>query len=217
MDFDINKSWDYENGFYLTSDLTRIGKILAHYELYKKISDLPGDIVETGVFKGVSFIRWLSFRNLLENENSRKVIGFDIFDEFPSITFEKDKKYKEEFVSSAGKSLAKDSLANVLGNKGLKNFELVKGDILETIPKYVEENPHLKIALLHIDTDTYEPVEVTLERMWDRVVKGGIVILDDYGVWPGETQAVDDFFKDKNVQIKKLSISHDRPSYIIKD
>ena len=44
--FDTEKKWDYENGFYITSELKRIGKILAHYELYKKITDLPGEVIE---------------------------------------------------------------------------------------------------------------------------------------------------------------------------
>ena len=217
MDLDFNKKWDYENGFYLTSDLSRIGKMIAHYELYKMIHDLPGAVVETGVFKGTSLIRWLTFRDLLENTNSRKVIGFDVFDSFPEITFEKDLKYKNEFVNNAGTALGTEKLTSILNEKNFRNYELVKGDILETVPAYCSEDAHMKIALLHIDTDTYEPVEVTLKYMWDRVVTGGIVILDDYGVWPGETKAVDEFFKDKNVKIKKLTISHDRPSYIIKN
>ena len=46
--FDIEQQWDYENGFYLTSHLTRIPKMLAHYELYKSIINLPGQVVECG-------------------------------------------------------------------------------------------------------------------------------------------------------------------------
>ena len=48
--FDFDKAWDYENGFFLTSHPTRIGKLLAHYELYKRIVELPGQVVECGVF-----------------------------------------------------------------------------------------------------------------------------------------------------------------------
>ncbi len=50
--FDETKAFDYENGFYLTSRVSRMGNILAHYELYKKIIDRPGAIVECGVFRG---------------------------------------------------------------------------------------------------------------------------------------------------------------------
>ena len=76
---DISKKWDFENGFYLTCEKSRIGKFLNHLEIYKQIIDLPGDVLEFGVYKGASISRLLAFRDLLENEFSRKIIGFDIF------------------------------------------------------------------------------------------------------------------------------------------
>lgn len=54
--FDEHKAFDYENGFYITSEPYRMGNIIAHYELYKKIINLPGALVELGVFKGGSLI-----------------------------------------------------------------------------------------------------------------------------------------------------------------
>jgi len=48
----FENAFDYENNFYLSCDITRISKILAHYELYKIIQDLPEAIVEFGVFMG---------------------------------------------------------------------------------------------------------------------------------------------------------------------
>ncbi len=50
--FDERKDFMYENGFYLTSQPYRLGNMISHYELYKKIIDLPGAVVELGVFKG---------------------------------------------------------------------------------------------------------------------------------------------------------------------
>ena len=76
------KVWDAENLFYLNSKTSRLAKFIYHYEIYKKIVDIPGDILEFGVFKGASFSRFLSFRKILENEDSRKIIGFDDFGTF---------------------------------------------------------------------------------------------------------------------------------------
>jgi Macrocin-O-methyltransferase (TylF) len=215
-EFDSGKSFFYENGFYLTSKHDRFGKFLAHYELYKKIVDLPGNIIECGVFKGNSLIRFASFRELLENSYSRKLIGFDIFGEFPETSFEADKKFLDRFTKSAGsESISKDELESVMSFKNFTNVELVKGDINQTVPEYVKEHPELKIALLHIDTDVYEPAVTILNSFFDHVVRGGLIVLDDYGTFPGETKAVDEFIKTRDLSIRKLPF-YQVPSYIIK-
>ena len=75
----MNRSgiWDYENGFYWFSSKTRLNKLLAHYELYKTIATTPGHIFELGVNKGSSLVRFCTFRDALENDYSRKIVGFD--------------------------------------------------------------------------------------------------------------------------------------------
>lgn len=214
--FNTEKAFEYENAYFATATESRIGKLLAHYELYKKVVNLPGAIVECGLFKGNSFFRMVHFRDLLESRYSRKVIGFDIFGAFPETEFTKDKKYLHEFTNSAGiNSIELDELNKIMNYKKLENYEFIKGDINITISEYCKANEHLKIALLHIDTDVYEPAVTILENMYDRVVKGGVIMFDDYGTFPGETAAVDEFFAKKNLIVKKLPISH-IPSYIIK-
>ncbi|HMS51719.1 MAG: class I SAM-dependent methyltransferase [Sphingobacteriales bacterium] len=215
---DFNKAFEYENNFYLSCDNTRLSKILSHYELFKQVIGLPGAIVECGVFKGASLVRFAGFRDLFGNAYSNKIIGFDIFGEFPETNFEDDKKYRSNFINAAGaSSISVEQLKTVLTQKGIdKNVELVSGDILKTVPEYVKNNPHLKIALLNLDTDVYEPAVTILEHFYPRIVRGGVLILDDYGTFPGETKAVDDYFKDKKVIIRKFPFAM-TPSYIIKD
>ena len=75
--------WDAENIYHLKTDISRISKLIYHYEIYKKIQNIPGDIIECGVFKGVSLTRFLTYRSILENNFSRKIIGFDAFGKFP--------------------------------------------------------------------------------------------------------------------------------------
>jgi len=213
--FDIDQQWDYENGFYLTSHTKRLSKMLAHYELYKSIINLPGCIVECGVYKGASFIRFATFREILESTFSRKIIGFDAFGEFPKQDEKTDAKFIQEFEDAGGFGISVDELKDVLTHKSFENYKLIKGDILETIPEYISEHPELKIALLHIDVDVYKPSVTILNNLYEKVVSGGLIVFDDYGTVAGETQAVDEFFDGKDVQIEKLSISH-IPSYIRK-
>jgi len=213
----FKKSFEYENNFYLSCDESRISKILAHYELYKMVQNIPGAVVECGVFKGASLARFSMFRDLLGNPFSKKIIAFDTFGKFPQTKFKKDKKFRQKFISQAGnQSISKKQMLKVLKNKGIEKFiELVEGDITETIPKYVKLHPELKISLLNLDTDIYEPAVTILEYLYPRIEKGGILILDDYGTFPGETTAVENYFNNKKVEIQKLPFCM-TPCYIIK-
>ena len=216
MDYSQSKSFEYENGFYLTAKEGRMGRAIAHYELYKKVIDVPGDIVECGIFKGVSFMRFMMFMHLFETQSARKIIGFDVFDLFPDTNYEEDKSELKLFVeeTGGGKSITKEDLEKYIDGKGHKNYELVKGDILATVPKYVQDHPELKISLLNIDTDIYEPAKTIVEHLAPRVVQGGIIIFDDYGVFPGETKIADDYCKKTGSRMRKFPFSK-VPSYLI--
>ena len=214
---DFEKAFEYENNFYLSCDITRISKILSHYEIYKMIKEVPGEIVECGVFKGASFLRFAMFREIFGNPFSKKIIGFDTFGKFPETNFQDDKKARNKFIDSAGEdSISKDQLFEILNQKNLnRHLDLIEGDITKTVPDYVKTNPELKISLLNLDTDIYEPAVSILENLYPRITKGGILMLDDYGTHPGETKAVDEYFQNKNIEIKKFPFAM-TPCYIIK-
>lgn len=206
--FDLDEKWNYENGFYLTSSVPRLAKILAHYELYKSIVHLPGQIVECGVYKGTSLVRFGTFRELLESPFSRKVIGFDAFGKFPEQDNKDDQKFIQKFEGEGGFGISVDELKDVFALKSLQNFELVQGDICETVPQYLQQHPELKIALLHVDVDVYKPTVTILDHLYDRVVRGGVIVFDDFATIAGETRAIDEYFADRDVLIEKLTISN---------
>lgn len=215
---DFDKAFEYENGFYLTCDINRIGKIIAHYELFKSAADIPGAIVEAGVFKAAAFTRFAAFRELCANPYSKKLIGFDTFGKFPKTKFSHDKKFRKRCIDAAGpSSISKQQLEEVLSKKGIyRNIELVDGDITMTVPEYVKAHPELKISLLNLDVDIYEPSVTVLKYLYPKITKGGILILDDYGVFPGETKAIDDYFKGIKVKIRKFPFCV-TPCYIVKE
>ena len=70
------KMYDYETFYHLSMTNDRLGKFLAHYEAFKLISEIPGEIVECGVFKGTSFVRFALFRELLGGEKFLKIVSF---------------------------------------------------------------------------------------------------------------------------------------------
>lgn len=191
--------FDIENSFYLLSEPYRIGKLLGQYELYKKITNLPGSIVECGVYKGVSLTRWMTFRHALETDESRKVIGFDAFGQFPTkgLVRADDLSFASTHDNdSGGPGIDKEMLSTRLSEKGFTNFELIKGNVAESLHEYFMAHDYERISLLHLDMDVYEPTKLALGILIDKIVPGGLVVIDDYGTVNGATEAVDEFISD---------------------
>lgn len=213
---DFKKSFEYENNFYFTSAPSRLGKALAHYELFKIANELDGAIVECGVFKGASLLRFATFQEQF-GKKKRTIFGFDTFDKFPETNFHDDKDKRKKFIQSAGESsISKTQLLSVAKKKGLTvPIELIAGDVLRTVPAFVKAHPNFKVALLNLDTDIYEPAVTILKYLYPLIVNGGVLISDDYKVFRGETQAIDQYFKGKNVKIQKFN-KLETPHYIIK-
>lgn len=214
---DSKSVWDIENSFYHLSNTSRIGKLIYHYEIYNMIKDIPGEILEFGVFKGCSLIRFLTFRNLIENTFSRKIYGFDTFNKFPNQKNNLDNLFKKNFTKDAGKPLSLNNLQKILNKKDFKNYELIQGNILKSLNKFLKKNPNLKISLLHLDMDVFEPTNFVLKKLARKIVRNGVILIDDYGTVEGATRAVDNFLKqNKSYKIKKLPF-YKVPSYIIKN
>jgi len=213
-----NDIWESYNHLLLSDDISRIRKTLARYELFKKTMNIPGDIVECGVFKGVSFMFWLKCLKIFSENSPKKVIGFDMFSGFPKNLEEKEKKSAQKYVKESDfKGINPVNLAKT-ARKILKNrFELVKGDITKTSKQYVSKNYGFKISLLHLDLDTYSGTKSALINFFPKISKGGIIILDEYGGrgW-GETDAVDEFLDGKDYKVNILDNTDSPTGYIIK-
>ncbi|MEM8981977.1 MAG: TylF/MycF/NovP-related O-methyltransferase [Pseudomonadota bacterium] len=175
-------------------------RFLALYEIFKKVIHVKGSIVECGVNHGFGAMSWCKFSAILEPVNlTRRVYGFDSFEGFPTVSG-KDKTSHSDHVKAG--DLAADSkeeleqLAEVFDSSRflghIPKLSLIKGDATETIPKFIEENPHIVVSLLFLDFDLYEPTRVALEHFLPRMPRGAIVAFDqpDNPLWPGETQAM---------------------------
>lgn len=210
------KSWEYENGFHWYVPTDRVGKLLSHYEIYKKIVGLPGDVYEFGVFKGASFIRWLHFRDLLETSQSREIKGFDMFGKFPidGIQRKDDVEFAGCFEADAGEGLIRAELEGILAGNNFRNYSLCEGNIFDTLPEHFAKNPGERIALLHLDVDLYEPTKFAFERCVDRLVPGAVIVFDDYSHVGGASDYVDEICKLHNLKLAKSSYSRS-PTYAI--
>ncbi len=209
---DPEAAWEHENAFYLTSPRGRLGKALAQYEIYKQVTGLPGSVMEFGVFKGTSLVRLLTFRHLLETTESRPVVGFDAFGEFPVSGDHHDRAFIDSFQRAGGQGYPQDEIEGYLEAKGFTNYQLVAGDVSQTLPRYLDEHPATRVALLHLDMDVYEPTRFVLDQLGPRLVRGAVVMIDDYTTVAGATRAVDEYLADRDVVIEKPPITH-VPSY----
>lgn len=207
-----------ENEFYLNVSPKRLSKLVTRLDLYRKIISLRGEIVECGVFKGSSLMQFIKLRSIIETPFSRKIIAFDTFGDFPNANNKEDKKVLDSFIKEAGNnSITREQLRQKLAELRIEeNVELIEGNLLDTASAYLSENPGLKIALLHIDVDLYESTKCVLENFFPYVVRHGVVIMDDYGAFPGANKAIDEYFKENDLAISQLWNSN-AISYVIKD
>ena len=85
------------------------------------------------------------------------------------------------------------------------NLICIKGEVEKTLK--ISENLPTKISLLRLDTDWYESTKIELEALFPLLSKNGILIIDDYGYWKGSKKAVDEYFKDKNINLFKIDFT----------
>ena len=187
-------------------------KILTRIELFKKIHQVQGSIVECGVYKADSLMTFFQMSCIHEPYSfTRKIIGFDSFEGFPHVSErDQDTFAKVAHLNDVDYGLIKSIVQLQERNKAIPNIskiELIKGDALKTIPHYVDINPHLIVSLLFLDFDLYEPTKVALEYLLPRVPKGGIVAFDELNQskWKGETQAFEEIIGIRHVKLKKFS------------
>lgn len=208
------KNFLIENKFYDTVSIDRFEKLLIQLEIFKSIKNVKGCIIECGIFKGNSSIRFMLFNKIYNFK--KKFFGFDTFKEFPKGKNYLDNLQRNKFIKSAGSSsINKLSLSRILKKKKIENFSLIKGDILTTLPRFVRENKNLMVSLINLDLDLYEPSKIVLESLYPRLSKNGIIILDNYKTFYGETKAVNEFCKKYDIKLMKFKLLN-KKTFIIK-
>ncbi len=195
-------------------DITRL---IEKYELYKRFKNVPGSIIECGVAGGFGLMSFAHFCSIFEPYHYvRKIIGFDTFEGFQGIS-EKDNKSKAEHMKDGGlnygsydvlhQAIKLYDMNRTLGH--LSKVELVKGDIRETFPRYLDDNPSLVIAMLYMDLDLYGPTLEVLKQAVGRIPKGGMIVFDElnHSDYPGETIAAMEAMGIHNLRLRRLDIS----------
>ena len=189
---------------------------------YLNKQNTEGDIVECGVWRGGNLICAQSYLNYLNLK--KNIIGYDTFegmtkpsdhdvqivqtkaDSENNLSSKLKKrpasdwmKTTDKFSNKGNNIWAYSSIDDVKQNIKQKvpnnNIKLIKGCVEKTL--LIKVNLPEKISLLRLDTDFYESTKIELEVLFPKLIKGGFLIIDDYGHWQGARKAVDDYFSEK--------------------
>lgn len=179
--------------------------LLTLYELVREVNRLGigGDIVECGVWNGGSAAVMALAHAESKNVKNRTIWLFDSFQGLPPAG-EKDGDLERVnyFVGWNKGDPRKVRQAFEKVGVPLTNVQIIPGWFDETLKSAKMD----AIALLHIDSDWYDSVKIVLDRLYEKVVPGGFVILNDYGTWEGCDRAFADFKAEQTNGHIKLTI-----------
>ena len=172
-------------------------------------NNVPGDLIETGVWRGGSSIFMCGVLKAYGIKN-RKVWVCDSFEGLPP---PETKKYPDDIddnlwtykILSVSEDVVKNNFKvfNLLDS----NVEFVKGFFDETLSKIQAEH----FSLVRLDGDMYSSTIVSLNELYDKLSPQGYIIIDDYGL-PACKKAVEYFRSDKNINDPIIKID-DLASY----
>jgi len=196
-------------------------------------NNIEGAVIECGVDAGYFESVWID--ELLRQGKTRDIYLYDTFtgltapgandytcDGARLYKMDKDQVYKhwaDQIVTDKLNTWCYTPLEKVqqtLFSTGYPQDKLhfIVGDVMETLRD--DENIPDKIAILRLDTDWYETSKYELERMYDKVVPGGVIIFDDYYHWDGQRRATDEFFSSINMKYNFVDINNYKTAAIIK-
>ena len=205
-------------------DSKSLSRVLFMDFLYRQIVDVQGVVMEFGTRWGQNLALFCTLRGIYEPFNRhRKIIGFDTFAGFPSITAEDGTSE----MMKKGQLTVGDNYDNYLREvlsiheslnplAHITKFELRKGDATEELPAFLKESPQTMIALAYFDFDLYAPTKECLEAVRPRLTRGSVLGFDELNDpdSPGETIALMEVFGLNKVRVKRFPFAS-RVSYLV--
>jgi hypothetical protein len=200
-----------------------LGDLVTTVELYRRILEIPGEVMEFGTRWGRRLSLFVTLRELFEPHNyTRRVVGFDTFSGFPHVS-EKDGDHPKIRVGSLSVTdgyvdhldavLEAHEHESVLGH--VKRFQVCVGDVRNTLRTYLEAHPEALVSLAYFDLDLYDPTKTCLELVLTRMGKGSILAFDQLSQlnFPGETRAMLETLDLSRTRLERLPF-HPYPVFV---
>jgi SAM-dependent methyltransferase len=207
--------WFGIDNWSLFAGSVNIARKLAIYELVQQALELPGHIAELGCWNGNNLVFMAKLVKIFKPNSLTEVFGFDSFEGLENFTGVKDKGEKDRRGSYKG-DLA--TLEEMLRIHQLDDFtHLIKGNVLETLEAFLEKRQDVRFSLIYLDMDLYEPTKYAIEKLYPRLLSGGLMVFDEYNTaqWPGETSAVHEVLGD-DAELIEVPYTRQPRAYLIK-
>ena len=203
-------------GIYMRS--SALVKILVLNDLFRRIHNVPGCIMEFGTRWGQNLIVFENLRAIYEPFNkTRKIIGFDTFegyqgssnlDKASAIFSEGTYQTTENYPDYLRQLLSIHEGNNVLGHVSA-GHEVIAGNVSNTVASFLELQPATIVALAYFDIGLYTPTKDALQAIKPHLVPGSVILLDQL-TWaesPGEAVAFKETFQRSEYTIEKCALT----------
>ncbi|MCR4321656.1 MAG: TylF/MycF family methyltransferase [Candidatus Brocadiaceae bacterium] len=217
-DLNIPDLWQIVDHFGLYTGIQTLGTRLAVFEIMKQCLNIPGHIAEFGCWNGNNLIYMAKVLQLLQPNTHKHIYGFDSFEGLQTFSSE-DGESRELFGKYKGNE---EQLRTVIDFFEMDEWvHLVKGNALDTIPKFEKDNPHLMFSMAYIDFDLYDPCKIALEYVGKRIAPGGVIVFDEAltNLWPGEGRVLVEFLSENGAgeySMHNVTFARQPTVYLIK-
>ncbi|MBD3166973.1 macrocin-O-methyltransferase [bacterium] len=192
-----------------------IARFLSIHDLFRQTLHLPGHVCELGCFNGTNLLFLAKLLTIYKPRNLTEVFGFDTFEGLETIEEGKDVERKRIQGKYKGNV---ELLEDLIHLNGFESWvHLVKGDVQQTVPQFLEERKDVRFSFIYIDMDLYAPTVSAVKALYPKLLKGGIMVFDEYNtaLWPGETMAVHEVLGEE-VKLRQVPGTRQPTAYLVK-
>lgn len=185
--------WSVIDHWPLYCGVANLGRFMAIADFLRETLDVPGHVAEFGSWRGANLLLLAKLLRLYDPHGCKQVHCFDSFDGLTTIQAEDGAKAEEARETYRGNL---EELMAMIDVQGLDDDVVIhKGLVQDTLPAFMAGDKGGMFSFVYCDTDLFDPTEVILTNVHERLAKGGLFVFDqwNYEQWPGETLAVRNF------------------------
>lgn len=184
--------WSVIDHWPLYCGISNLARFLAISDLVRRSLAVPGHIAEFGSWRGANLLFMAKLLRILDTNGCKGVHCFDSFEGLQTFR-PQDRSTSSDRGRYTG---SLEELKDMIDLYGMDDeITIHVGDVSETVPAFLEEQPAFSLSFVYLDMDLYHPTKDVLEAVHGRLSRGGLIALDEwnYETFPGETEAVREF------------------------